>query len=75
MSSKQRLNSKYIRSLSKEDRERLLGGDLLTEVRKLRAQAGKGVVENPGRLRTVRKAIARILTIKREEELKTSRSA
>ncbi|GGP20920.1 50S ribosomal protein L29 [Thermocladium modestius] len=74
MSSKQRLNSKYIRSLSKEDRERLLG-DLLTEVRKLRAQAGKGVVENPGRLRTVRKAIARILTIKREEELKTSRSA
>ena len=74
MSSKQKLNPKYLRSLSKEDRARLLG-DLLTEVRKLRAQAGKGVVENPGRLRTVRKAIARILTITREEELKASRQA
>lgn len=46
MSSKQKLNPKYIRSLSPEERSKLLS-DLLTEVRKLRAQAGKGVVENP----------------------------
>lgn len=70
MSSKQKLNPKYIRSLSPEERSKLLN-DLTTEVRKLRAQAGKGVVENPGRLRTVRKAIARIMTINHEEELKS----
>ena len=70
MSSKQKLNPKYIRSLSPEERSKLLS-DLLTEVRKLRAQAGKGVVETPGRLRTVRKAIARIMTINHEEELKS----
>jgi large subunit ribosomal protein L29 len=54
-----------------EDRARLLD-DLRRELLKLQSQRERGTLENPGRIRTVRRAIARILTIMNE---KTSTSA
>ena len=60
------LRIKDIRAMSSEDRgKRLL--ELRTELVRLRTmiKAG-GAVENPGRIRELRKAIARILTIENE---------
>jgi large subunit ribosomal protein L29 len=37
------------------------------------ARAISGVPENPGRVKEIRKAIARILTVEREEELREIR--
>ncbi len=66
---KQKLSAKVLRSMSREERLKLLE-QLRAELLKLRSQKERGVVENPGRIRAVRKAIARILTIEREEEVK-----
>ncbi len=66
---KQKLSPKVVRSMSREDRLKLLE-QLRTELLKLNSQKERGVVENPGRIRAVRKAIARILTIEHEEEVK-----
>ncbi|WP_243666175.1 MULTISPECIES: 50S ribosomal protein L29 [Vulcanisaeta] len=49
-----------------EDRAKLLN-DLRNELLKLQTQKERGTLENPGRVRTVRRAIARILTIMNEE--------
>jgi large subunit ribosomal protein L29 len=49
-----------------EDRARLLN-DLRRELLKLQSQRERGTLENPGRIRTVRRAIARILTIMNED--------
>lgn len=60
------LRIKDIRAMSYEDRrKRLL--ELRTELMRLKTmiKAG-GSVENPGRIRELRKAIARILTIENE---------
>jgi len=60
------LRIKDIRAMSSEDRrKRLL--ELRTELMRLKTmiKAG-GSVENPGRIRELRKAIARILTIENE---------
>lgn len=44
--------------------------ELRAELAKLRAlQATRGSLENPSRIKLIRKTIARILTINREEEL------
>ncbi|MGC9148658.1 MAG: 50S ribosomal protein L29 [Sulfolobales archaeon] len=61
-----------IRSMSREDRIKLLQ-EMRTELMKLRAQAAVGTLDKPHRIKQIRKSIARILTIEREEELRTRR--
>jgi len=58
-----------IRSMVPDEREKKLT-ELRTELLKLRAtvKAG-GAVENPARIREIRKVIARLLTIQRESQL------
>ncbi len=60
------LRVKEIRDMSSEDRTKRLG-ELQTELVRLRTmiKAG-GAVENPARVRELRKTIARILTIEAE---------
>jgi len=55
--------------MSREERRRKLN-ELRAELMRLRTmvRAG-GAVDNPARIRELKKAIARILTIEREEEL------
>ena len=55
--------------MSQTERTRRLG-EIRTELSKLRTmiEAG-GSIENPGRVKDLRKAIARIMTVMREEEL------
>ncbi len=61
------LRLKDIRAMSSEDRRKRLT-ELRTELMRLKTmiKAG-GAVENPGRIRELRKAIARILTIENEQ--------
>lgn len=60
---------KEIKSISSEDRAKKLS-DLRAEMARLRTmvKAG-GAVENPARIRELRKTIAKILTIEHEEKL------
>jgi len=60
------LNAKTLRQMGREDRLKLLD-QLRAEYVKLQTQRARGIVENSGRIRFVRRAIARILTIEREE--------
>lgn len=56
-----------IRAMSPKERDKKLG-ELRAELMRLRAMvAAGGTVENPSRIRELRKAIARILTVQREE--------
>ncbi len=61
------LRLKDIRAMSSEDRVKRLT-ELRTELMRLKTmiKAG-GAVENPGRIRELRKTIARILTIENEQ--------
>ena len=68
------LRASEIRKMSPEERMQKLN-ELYAELRKLRAKAASGALDNPGRLREIRKAIARILTIQREEELARERES
>jgi large subunit ribosomal protein L29 len=63
------LRVKEIRDMSPEERMEKLG-DLRTELLRLKTmiRAG-GTVENPARVKELRKAIARILTIENEQRL------
>jgi large subunit ribosomal protein L29 len=63
------LRIKEIRDMSSENRKKRLG-ELRTELVRLKTmiRAG-GTVENPARLKQLRRAIARVLTIEREQEL------
>lgn len=61
-----------IRKMSPEERLRKLN-ELRLELLKLRMQARVGTLTNTARIRNIRKDIARILTIMREEELKASK--
>ncbi len=67
------LRPSEIRKMKPEERVKKLR-ELRTELMKLRAvvKAG-GSVENPARIRELRRAIARLLTIMREEEVGRSR--
>ncbi|AFA39601.1 ribosomal protein L29 [Pyrobaculum oguniense TE7] len=67
MSSEKKLKAKALREMTPEERRELLN-QLRAELVKLQTQRARGFVENPGRIRQVRRAIARILTI--ENELK-----
>ncbi len=65
---------KEIRGMSAEDRTKRLG-ELRTELVRLKTmvRAG-GTVENPARVRALRKTIAKILTIETEDKLKIRQS-
>jgi len=58
-----------IRKMNPEERKEKLE-ELRMELVKLRLQAEMGTLDNPGRIRAIRRTIARILTIMKEEELK-----
>lgn len=68
------MKPKEIRAMSLEERRKKLE-ELRAELIALRAQAAiaGGTVANPARIRQLRRAIARILTIEREEELEKER--
>ena len=66
------LSADEIRKMSPEERLKLLK-ELRLELIKLRTQAYLGTLSNTNRVRIVRKNIARILTVMREEELKKLR--
>jgi len=63
------LRKKDIRAMSSEDRKKKLT-ELQTELVRLKTmvEAG-GAIENPARIRELRKTIARVLTIEHEESL------
>lgn len=63
------LSAKELRNKTREERDKLLT-ELRTELIKLRTQAKVGTLKDTARIRIIRKNIARILTINREEELK-----
>lgn len=68
------LRIKDIRGMSSEDRTKRIG-ELRTELVRLKTmiKAG-GTVENPARIKAIRRTIARLLTIQREEELGISKA-
>jgi len=58
-----------IREMSPEERDRRLE-EMKTELSKLRTMiSAGGSVENPGRVKELRKTVARLKTVMREEEL------
>ena len=62
------LRVQEIRDMSAEDREDKLQ-ELRTELTKLRTTVNAGgAIENPGRVKALRKTIAQVLTIMNEEE-------
>ncbi len=65
---KHKVKAKELREMSREEREKLLQ-EFRSGLVILRHKAAVGGLESPGRLRELRKNIARILTINREEEL------
>lgn len=65
---KHKVRSGDIRRMSREEREKLLR-ELKMELVSLRYKARAGLLEDVGRIRELRRNIARILTIMREEEL------
>lgn len=68
------LRTRDIRNMSPEERLKKLQ-ELREELVKLRLKAAVGTLENPGAIRAIRKSIARILTVMREEELAKQRQA
>ena len=63
-----------IRNLSTAELTEKVAG-LKEELFNLRFQLATGQLENPMRIREVKKTIARIKTVQREEELKASKKA
>ena len=65
------LRTKDIRAMSSEDRKKKVM-ELRTELLRLKTLVKAGVsIENPARVRELRKAIARVLTIENEESRPT----
>ena len=68
-----RLTAKDIRDLNPAERKKKLD-ELYNEMSSIRIElATGGGTENPYKIRAVKKAIARILTVEREEELEATR--
>ena len=68
-----RLGATEIRELTPAERQKKLK-ELYNEMSSIRVEAATGGgTENPYKIRNVRRAIARILTIQREEELEASK--
>jgi large subunit ribosomal protein L29 len=64
------LRVKEIRDMSSEERMKKLG-EFRTELLRLKTMiAAGGTVENPARIKELRKTIARLLTIEREQKTK-----
>jgi large subunit ribosomal protein L29 len=63
------MRNKEIRDMSSEDRAKKMG-ELRTELLRLKTmiRAG-GTIENPARVKALRRAIAKILTIESEQKL------
>jgi large subunit ribosomal protein L29 len=67
------LNAKEIRKLDPAERQKKLK-ELYDEMSSIRIEtATGGGTQNPYKIRNVRKAIARILTIQHEEEMEASK--
>lgn len=66
------MKGKEVRDLSAEELQRRLS-DLKEELFNLRFQAATGQLDNPMRMREVRRDIARVRTVQRERELGLSR--
>lgn len=64
---KHKVPARELREKSREELEELLK-EFRTELIVLRHKAAVGVLENPGRLRELKRNIARILTILREKQ-------
>ncbi|MHA1410218.1 MAG: 50S ribosomal protein L29 [Candidatus Odinarchaeia archaeon] len=65
---------KEIREMSRMEREKKLE-QLYAELAQQRVSvASGGAIENPSRIRLLRRTIARFLTVNREEELEKSRT-
>jgi len=56
---------KELREMKADERRKKLN-ELRAELLRLEAQRNSGTIENPGRIREIKKAIARILTIENE---------
>jgi len=67
------LKLKDLRKMTREERLEKLR-EFRDELMKLRMKARIGTLENPGKIRSLKKAIARILTIEREEQLKAEKA-
>jgi len=66
------LNAKEIRKLTPAERQKKLE-EMYNEMSSIRIESATGGgTQNPYKIRNVRKVIARILTINREEELEAS---
>jgi large subunit ribosomal protein L29 len=66
------LRVKEIRDMSSEERMKRLG-EFRTELLRLKTMiAAGGTVENPARIRELRKTIARMLTIEKEQKIKSA---
>lgn len=64
------LRASDVRKMSKEERLKKLE-ELRAELTRLRLMVKRGTIEDTSKIREVRKAIARILTIEKEEEIKS----
>ena len=67
------MKAKEIRDMNAEEMDQKIAG-LKEELFNLRFQIATGQLENPMRIREVKKAIARIKTIQRETEIKAQRA-
>jgi len=69
---KHKVRARDIRGMSPEERLKLLR-EMQVELVTLRYKASVGTLTNPGRLREVKRNIARVLTVMKEEEVKGAR--
>jgi len=67
------MKAKEIRDMNATEMDQKIAG-LKEELFNLRFQIATGQLENPMRIREVKKAIARIKTIQRETEIKAQRA-
>ncbi|UCD04254.1 MAG: 50S ribosomal protein L29 [Candidatus Woesearchaeota archaeon] len=68
------LKAKEARKLNEEELKKRLE-DLKKELMKLKSQvSGGSQAENPGRMRAIKRTIARLLTIKKEKEVETKKN-
>ena len=68
------LRIKEIRDMPQEERKKKLG-ELRTELVRLKTMINAGgAIENPARVRELRKTIARILTIENEQKIESRKT-
>ncbi|MEM0370243.1 MAG: 50S ribosomal protein L29 [Pyrobaculum sp.] len=63
--SEKKLKAKALREMKPEERRELLN-QLRAELVRLQTQRSRGFVEKPGKIKQIKRAIARILTIEKE---------